>query len=96
MTQLIHNTNKNVLRAAALAALLGFSGLAAADDGLTQRVATGVGRVIAAQGNAALTLIREELDQTIQKTIQPWLPTPDVQASTTARPELAPSAPAAL
>ncbi|MFA5937915.1 MAG: hypothetical protein WC809_01055 [Sinimarinibacterium sp.] len=78
------------------ASLLGFSSIASADGSLSQRVATGVGRVIAAQGNAALDQIREELGQTIEKTIQPWLPTQDVQASNAALPKATPSATAAL
>lgn len=89
-------TPRKALSVLLAASLLGLSNAASADEGLTQRVATGVGRVIAAQGNAALVQIREELGQTIEKTIQPWLPVQDVQASNAMQPEATPTATAAL
>ncbi len=75
-------TRKTLSTLAVLTALVGFQGAAHADDSLTQRVVTGVGHVIAAQGNAALTQIRTELGQTIEQALKPLLPTPD--ASTVA------------
>ncbi|MEW6168146.1 MAG: hypothetical protein AB1651_10675 [Pseudomonadota bacterium] len=65
-------------------ALLGFNAAARADDGLGQRVATGVGRVIAAQGNAALQQIREELRETLEDRLAPYLPVQDVGGSAAA------------
>jgi hypothetical protein len=64
--------------------LLGFNAAAQADDGLGQRVATGVGRVIAAQGNAALVQIREELRETVENRLAPYLPAQDVSSSAAA------------
>lgn len=95
MNKLSHKALKT-LHVVAAAGLLGLSSAASADEGLAQRVATGVGRVIAAQGNAALMQIREELGQTIEKTIQPWLPAQDVQASNGTQPAATPAATAAL
>ena len=96
MKKLLNKTHMKTLHVLAATGLLGLSSVASADEGLAQRVATGVGRVIAAQGNAALEQIREELGQTIEKTIQPWLPTQDVQASNATQPAATPSATAAL
>lgn len=70
---------RNTLKAAlAATALLGISATAQADDSLTHRVATGVGQVIAAQGNAALIQIREELQQRLIETVSPLLPSPEL------------------
>lgn len=56
-------------------ALIGASVTAQADDNfLTQRVATGVGRIIAAQGNAALNQIREELREVLNRSVEPLPP----------------------
>lgn len=97
MNKLSNKTFKShALSVLVAAGLMGLSNVASADDGLAQRVATGVGRVIAAQGNTALVQIREELGHTIEKTIQPWLPVQDVQASNAVQPEATPTATAAL
>ena len=78
-----HLTRKTLSTLAVLTALLG-TGAAQADDSLTQRVVTGVGQVIAAQGNAALTQIRVELGQTIEQALKPLLPTPEAKLATEA------------
>ena len=60
--------------AAALAAfglLMGMSTAAQAQEASDQRAMTGVGLVIAAQGNAALKEIRDELREQIEQTLQP-------------------------
>lgn len=70
-------TRKTLSTVAILTALLGFQGAAHANDSLTQRVVTGVGQVIAAQGNAALVQIRSELGETIENALKPVLPAPE-------------------
>lgn len=75
-------TRKTLSTLAVLTALLG-TGAAQADDSLTQRVVTGVGQVIAAQGNAALTQIRVELGQTIEQALKPLLPAPEANSVAT-------------
>ncbi|HEX4896151.1 MAG TPA: hypothetical protein VFV11_07460 [Solimonas sp.] len=69
---------RNTLRGLAVASLLAASFGAQASDSLAQRVATGVGRVIAAQGNAALIQIREDfraqLPDALRETLEPVLP----------------------
>ncbi len=75
----MNHPNRNILKTAlAAAALLGFSVSAQAEESLTQRVATGVGQAIAAQGNAALIKIREELQQGLIETMSPLLPRPEL------------------
>ena len=70
------NTYKMLPRLAAIGLLmLGFAGTATAGD-LGQRVSTGVGQIIAAQGNAALEQIREDLRERIEQTLQPLTPAP--------------------
>lgn len=68
-------TQKTLTTLAIAGLLMGMSGTAAADE-LGQRAATGVGQVIAAQGNAALEQIRRELQQRIEQTLQPLTPGP--------------------
>lgn len=77
-------TRKTLSTVAVLTALMGFQGAAHADDSLTQRVVTGVGQVIAAQGNAALAQIRSELGETIEQAIKPLLPAPETRVATDA------------
>jgi hypothetical protein len=62
------------------------TGATAADADIGSRIATGVGQAIAAQGNAALMHIREELGETLQQTVDTFLPatTPQAQATTPA------------
>lgn len=60
--------------------LLGASLPAAAADSVGARVATGVGRIIAAQGNAALAHIREELKDNLLDTLKPLLPDEQTRA----------------
>lgn len=52
---------KTILSTAALIASLAFAGIASADGGRD----TGVGRLIAVQGNAALTQLRQELHERV-------------------------------
>ncbi|TJY60797.1 hypothetical protein E4T66_09015 [Sinimarinibacterium sp. CAU 1509] len=74
----MNHPHRNILKTAlAAVALLGVSVSAQADESLTQRVATGVGQVIAAQGNAALMQIREELQQRLIETVSPLMPNPE-------------------
>jgi hypothetical protein len=54
---------------------------ASAQDPLLTRAATGVGKLIAAQGNAALLEIREELRQDLLERLRPAVPAPDPAAS---------------
>lgn len=63
---------------AALALLMALAcGPAHADDrSLPSRAASLVGQLIAQQGNAALTQIREELRDDLVRTLRPLLPTP--------------------
>lgn len=70
-------TRKTLSTVAVLTALMGFQGAAHANDSLTQRVVTGVGQAIAAQGNAALIQIRSELSDTIENALKPILPAPE-------------------
>lgn len=56
---------------------LGPSLSASAQDPLLTRAATGVGKLIAAQGNAALLEIREELQKDLLKRLRPAVPVPD-------------------
>ena len=67
-------TRKSLSTFALAAALMGVHAGAQAKDGITQRIATGVGRVIAAQGNAALLQIRDELRERLEQDIEPLLP----------------------
>ena len=62
------------------ALLLASSLPAAADDSAGTRIATGVGRVIATQGNVALARIREELKDNLLETLKPLLPNEQNQA----------------
>ena len=66
------------------AALLAASLPAAASDNLGMRVATGVGRVIASQGNVALERIKEELQDNLLQTLKPLLPDEQTQSETLA------------
>jgi hypothetical protein len=70
----MNRTTRSMFSALALAALLAASVPAQADEGIAVRVATGVGRVIAAQGNAALATIRAEIKDTVKDTLQQFLP----------------------
>lgn len=78
---------RNAARSLLLAGLLGASLTAQASDSLAQRVATGVGRVIATQGNAALVEIREEfkdrLPELLREAIKPAAPASPTPAATT-------------
>jgi hypothetical protein len=71
----MNHPNRNTLKAVlAATVLLGISATAHAEESLSHRVATGVGQVIAAQGNAALIQIREELQERLIYTMSPLLP----------------------
>ncbi len=83
-------TRKTLSTAAILTALMGFQSAAHAQDSLSQRVVTGVGHVIATQGNAALVQIRTELGQTIEQALKPLLPTPDANSTVAAEASNAP------
>ena len=67
-------TRKSLSTFVLAAALMGVHAGAQAQDSITQRMATGVGRVIAAQGNAALLQIRDELRERLEQDIEPLLP----------------------
>lgn len=56
--------------------LLGLNSGAQAGEPLGQHVSAGVGQTIAAQGNAALEQIREDLRDHIEQTLQPLTPGP--------------------
>lgn len=58
-------------------ALIGGSAGAQAADGMSNRVASGLGRWIAAQGNAALNELREDLKRDLSERLQPLLPAGD-------------------
>jgi hypothetical protein len=77
----MNRQNRTIFASFALAATLLASVPARADEGLAVRVATGVGQLIAAQGNAALVTIREEFSQQLAETIKPFLPAPEQTSS---------------
>ncbi len=80
--------NNKLLQGAAIAAvLMGISFGAQAQTSLSSRIATGVGQAIAAQGNAALTQIRDELRKSFEDAIEPLLPEHDNGASAAATPD---------
>lgn len=54
--------------------LSAFAAPAAADSSLGERVATGIGRYIAAQGNAALSEIRSNLAETLGERMELYVP----------------------
>ncbi|SFF33368.1 hypothetical protein SAMN04488120_102237 [Fontimonas thermophila] len=54
--------------------------MAVAGDGTTPSVVTGIGRIIAAQGNAALLQIRHELREELERTLRSWWSPQDVSA----------------
>lgn len=86
----MNRMNRKSFAALALATLmLGASATAQAEDNLTTRVATGVGRIIAMQGNAALVTIREEIRESFAGTLAPFMPEP-AAAAATADPQLLP------
>jgi hypothetical protein len=69
----MNRQTRTTLSILAASLMLAASASASADDGLS-RVATGVGRAIATQGNAALMSIREEIRETLRETLAPLLP----------------------
>ncbi|MDB5967618.1 MAG: hypothetical protein JWQ90_68 [Hydrocarboniphaga sp.] len=72
-------TNRRPLAHAVLAiALIGGSAGAQAADGMSSRVASGLGRWIAAQGNAALSELSEDLKRDLAERLQPLLPASDM------------------
>ena len=72
----MNKTMKNRTGAALVAlAFAAFAAPAAADD-ITTRTAIAVGQAIAAQGNAALVEIRQELKDALLEQIKPLLPEP--------------------
>ncbi len=77
----MNRTARHLISGIAVATLLVCSLPASASDNLGVRVATGVGRVIASQGNAALETIKDELKDSFLKTLKPLLP--DVKSETT-------------
>jgi hypothetical protein len=58
--------------------LAGASFPAAAQENLPARAINALGMVIAAQGDAALITIRQELKEVLVDHIKPYLPEPDV------------------
>jgi hypothetical protein len=77
----MNRQTRTIFASFALAATLLASVPARADEGLAVRVATGVGQLIAAQGNAALVTIRDEFTDQLVETIKPFLPAPDETSS---------------
>ncbi len=77
MNRKLHHLTFSILSGALL---LASSLPAAAADSSGARIATGVGRVIAAQGNVALVRIREELKDNLLETLKPLLPNEQNQA----------------
>lgn len=67
---------KKSIAAAIVLGLATFSGSAAANDDLRTRLMVSAGAAIAAQGNAALAQIREELKDSLMDQIKPYLPKP--------------------
>ena len=71
----MNKTFKTQIAATVLA--LGFAAVAApaaAADSLPTRAANALGFAIAAQGDAALAQIRDEIRQTVIETVTPYLP----------------------
>lgn len=79
MSATFHHTRTLCLMMAALS--LGSCLSASAQDPLLTRAATGVGKLIAAQGNAALLEIREELRKDLLNRLRPAVPAPDTAAA---------------
>ncbi len=67
-------TTRPVLRALAALVLIGASVNAQARDGVAGELAAGAGRWIAAQGNAVLAQLQDDLRQHLHDQIQPFLP----------------------
>lgn len=63
-------------------ALLGATGPAAAAESTGTRAVAAVGHWIAAQGNAALRDIREDMRKRLSETLKPQLPAPTADSST--------------
>jgi len=76
----MNRTARHLISSITVATLLVCSLPATASDNLGVRVATGVGRVIANQGNAALETIKDELKDSFLKTLKPLLS--DTQSET--------------
>lgn len=67
--------HRQLIAAALSATLMGTTAsVKATASSLTDRMVTGVGRIIAAQGNNALHEIRDELMKNFSKTLKPVLP----------------------
>ena len=72
----------NILMSSLLAlALLGATGPAAAAESAGTRAATAVGHWVAAQGNAALRDIRDDLRKRLADALKPQLPAPTADSS---------------
>lgn len=69
----MNRTTRSIFTALFAVALLGTAPVHA-EESLVSRVATGVGHAIAAQGNAALAQIREEVKDKLADSIKPFLP----------------------
>ncbi|WP_428312274.1 hypothetical protein [Hydrocarboniphaga sp.] len=78
--------NRRPLAQAALAiVLIAGSAAAQAADGIGSRVGAGLGRWIAAQGNAALSELREDLKRDLSERLQPLLPEREMVEADTLR-----------
>lgn len=69
-------TNTLIKIAAATLLLTGSLNAQAADEAMSGRVVSGVGSWIAAQGNAALREIGDDLKQDLVQTLKPFIPAP--------------------
>ncbi|HUP92161.1 MAG TPA: hypothetical protein VM074_07930 [Solimonas sp.] len=67
-------TRKTLTTLALLGSLTGAALPAHADEDITALLAARVGKIIAAQGNAALVTIREDLTARIGDNLRPYLP----------------------
>lgn len=72
-------SSRSALSALIIASSLLLSPAASAQDPLT-RAATGVGKIIAAQGNAALLEIRQEFQKDLLERLRPTVPQPETPA----------------
>jgi hypothetical protein len=85
-----HNiqTSLKTFRPLVAAALLCASFGSQAADSMTVRAASGVGAWIAAQGNAALRELGQDLRQQLRDQLKPLLPQPEPQPADASQPDM--------